>query len=737
MLKTQKMFKDFLVSFMFLLNIITIKAQWSLRESAEGLNKFTAQLITCASALDVTAVPSTCNGCFGVIPVGTGTYNLYYAPRNNLRLDFDKSRNYQITATCRGTEIAVVIGLTVIPNFPPRFQDARIRHTITTFTQTNGAVLDLKPLDPESDTLTFTITERPDNGFFSIDGNGVIKAKKNMNTFCEPEEVNVTMSDPYNPAVTRTITMDPGSNVKRVLTDWNRSIVLPENSPVTIPIADGLTGGRCVVTTDPARYLERLDTTTYCPSGSQSRIVTRTGETFDFENDPPVNISLVFDNGNCPSEPRWIYVQWSDVPEKPVLELDKKEYTTDEGWVQVQPEYKIKDDDFNEKHTYSFVDDRLQPDFRIEPATGKIFTPEYFNFECIPDKDVFDFEVRVTDKDGNMSNVVPVTIKLNDINDKRPYHEPFSRTYTFTDCAQPIRLATLRSIDDDCRKDTNGKTEFIPSKTSSLTLNAQGELDLVQAPVAGQTEVLTVQSTDRGEPPLVSETETITLRGVPCPTTAPPIVVTNLIPLPPATTAGAFAGATATATSFFDNPWNVVGAILGGLLGLALLGLLGYLLYRFCGPCCSNLCYRYRNPPLKSNQIKPSKLSGDTGGPGANKGGEGGVVEEDAGFGEGKKAKMIGGYRIKYGGFVEEHAAFSESGYGGGGGGYGYGSGGGGGGYGYGSAGGGDYGYGGGEGVIVGDGDAKVDDYWKEHYMDKDLGTTPSRKSLPATVDKA
>ncbi|XP_050413019.1 uncharacterized protein LOC126827504 isoform X8 [Patella vulgata] len=568
MLKTQKMFKDFLVSFMFLLNIITIKAQWSLRESAEGLNKFTAQLITCASALDVTAVPSTCNGCFGVIPVGTGTYNLYYAPRNNLRLDFDKSRNYQITATCRGTEIAVVIGLTVIPNFPPRFQDARIRHTITTFTQTNGAVLDLKPLDPESDTLTFTITERPDNGFFSIDGNGVIKAKKNMNTFCEPEEVNVTMSDPYNPAVTRTITMDPGSNVKRVLTDWNRSIVLPENSPVTIPIADGLTGGRCVVTTDPARYLERLDTTTYCPSGSQSRIVTRTGETFDFENDRPVNISLIFDNGNCPSEPIWIYVEWTDVPDKPVLKLDKKQYITDEGWVEVQPEYKIKDDDSNEKHTYSFVDN-FYDDFQIDPARGKIFTPEYFNFVCIPDKDEFDFEVRVTDKDGNTSNVVPVTIKLNDINDQRPYHEPFSRTYTFTDCAQPIRLATLRSVDDDCRKDTNGQTEFIPSKTSSLTLNAQGELDLVQAPVAGQTEVLTVQSTDRGEPPLVSVTETITLFGIYCPTTA--------------------TGATATesVTSRFDNTWNIVGPILCVLLGLALLGLLGYLLYRFCGSCCS------------------------------------------------------------------------------------------------------------------------------------------------------
>ncbi|XP_055955847.1 cadherin-related hmr-1-like isoform X5 [Patella vulgata] len=736
------MFKDFLVSFMFLLNIITIKAQWSLPESAEGPNTYTGRMIPCGSVVDVTASPSTCNGCFGVVPADTRNYYLFYAPRNNLRLDFDKSRNYQITATCRGTEIAVVIGLTVIPNFPPRFQDARTRHTITTYTQTNGEVLHLKTLDPENDTLTFTITERPNNGFFSIDGNGVIKAKKNMNTFCKPEDVTVAMSDSYNPAVTRTITMDPGSTVKRVLTDWNRSIVLPENSTVKIPITDALPRGTCVVTTDPARYLDRLDTTTYCPSGSQSMIMTKSGETFDFEKDQPVNISFIFDDGNCPSEPRWLYVKWSDVPDTPVLELDKKEYITDEGWVEVQPEYKIKDDDFNEKHTYSFVYDKLkmQSDFRIDPDTGKIFTPEYFD-RCIPDKDVFEFDVRVTDKDGNMSNVVRVTIKLSDINDKRPYfHEPFSRTYTLTDCAQPIRLTTLSSNDDDCEKGTNGKTEFISSKTSSLTLNAQGKLDLVQAPVAGQTEVLTVQSTDKGEPPLVSEVETITLHGIPCPTTAPPFVVTQLIPLPlpdpdPDTKSDANAKATAAATSFSDNPWNIVGAILGGLLGLALLGLLGYLLYRFCGPCCSNLCYRYRNPPLKSNQIKPSKLSGDTGGPGANKGKEGGFVEEEAGFVEGKKGKMIGGYRIRYGGFVEEHAAFSESGYGGGG--YGYGSGGGGLGYGYGSAGGGDYGYGGGEGVIVGDGDLKVDDYWKEHYMDKDLGTTPSRKSLPATVDKA
>ncbi|ESP02625.1 hypothetical protein LOTGIDRAFT_171826 [Lottia gigantea] len=650
---------------------------WSLPESVTGISKLS---IDCSGRLyKVSTSPSHCSHCFGVIPAGTGTYSLFYAARNGASLDYDTVNLYTFSMSCDDGTTDPTTGdviLHVIPNFPPSFQDTSSIMTVSSATTAGGQVYDPKPQDEENDQLTFSLEESPNNGFFQIDANGVVRAKKSLNTFCSQETLMITMEDGSNPPVNKTITMDPGGNTKPTLRDWNRVMTIPENTVLELPITDNLgTDGSCILTVNPPEYSAYFDSTSRCPQGAASRIITPAGgETFNFEVHPPVNISLVLDNGNCPADAIWVYLKWTDVPDPPTLTLNRMDFLTKEGLIEIEPEYEIKDDDNLDKHVYSFVDpDKSNPNFKIDPDTGRIYTPKYYEMNCDKDKDGFIFEVQVTDQNGNVSEP-PVKVKLNltDVNDHRPR---FTRRFDITpsvyaDCIQPFILVDLSDdvTDDDCEI-TNRAVEFVEISSGSLSISKYGIVRITKPPIAGRVDILTILAIDKGEPPLLSETETISILGYPCPTTPRPVVyepdhthnnnnngnnnnidnnnnnndnynngnnnnngVTSIV--------ATVAPVAPVATCFFDYPGNVASIVLAAILGLLLLPLLLYLCCRFCG----NACYNCRNPPLKTNKIKPNKLSGDGKGKAEKKKPEEGMAEEGEVVTSKKSALVENGY---------------------------------------------------------------------------------------------
>ncbi|XP_050413029.1 protocadherin Fat 4 [Patella vulgata] len=506
--------------------------QWGFKESVRVPEELCFQ--SCSGRVKlISVVPSYCSACFDVWEKGADQC-LYYVPRTT-KLDYSKAASYTIQIQCEDGAVnpEATVHLSVIPNFPPRFTAATntITLDINPDLKANDVVYLIPHTDSETDVLSFEVTEQPNNGFFRVDSNGNLKAMKNLNTFCSAETLQVSMTDHHNPKVYLTIKLNTGTNSRLILKDWNKSITYQENKKLDLYIADRLPApGNCSVRSEPTSIAH--DLTLYCPAGiDRSSHILTNSLTFDFEKDPPMNITLTYDNGNCPSNTRWLYIYWSDVPEKPLLTLTTPEYNVNEGFIEVQPDYSITDEDLNEKHTYSFYGN-ANGAFSIAALTGKITTLGYLR--ATAKSTLYTFQVQVTDKSGLNSDPVRVFISVSDINDHKPVLAIFETLLQATECQGPAKFLTLTATDEDF--DQNKKIEFIRVESGSMLINRNGEVFLTKPVIAGQFQELTVTARDKGEPPLESDKVTITLRGMPCPTTSTPPPPPTTQPPPPTTT---------------------------------------------------------------------------------------------------------------------------------------------------------------------------------------------------------
>ncbi|ESO83189.1 hypothetical protein LOTGIDRAFT_236784 [Lottia gigantea] len=520
-----------------------VNIPWSIKESEKSPQKI---CFTCTEPVSiVTITPTYCSACFDAWEDGSGNC-VYYLPRTTI-LNYIRASSYKINVKCEdsGSPVTATVNLNVIPNFPPTFDEESGQIISLDTTLKAGSLVKTIAFTDADDTIyTFTLSESPNNGFFRITNTGEIRAIKDLNTFCEEETVEISLSDNHNAPVYFSIRYDPGSNVRPVLKDWNRIINYPENKLVVLYIDDKLADGNgssCIVRSNPPGLSDLGGDLSmgYCPNGvnARSRVTITNPSKYNFETDPPINLTLQYANGNCPSNTRWLAINWLDVPERPTLEVTKPEYNANEGFVKVKPNYVITDEDLNEKHTFRFTGS-VNNNFDIDANTGKIFTKTYL--AATSEVDIYTFNVKVADKDGlECLFAVTITIRVADVNDHAPVLGTVPERYQATECNGPQKFLTVTATDDDFG--INKKFKFVATTSGSLFINEAGELYLIKPVIPGQQDILNVQAVDRGEPALFSAKKTVTLYGINCPTTptVPPPPTTPLYvppPTPPPTT---------------------------------------------------------------------------------------------------------------------------------------------------------------------------------------------------------
>ncbi|XP_055959520.1 protocadherin beta-7 [Patella vulgata] len=675
---------------------------------------------TCAGLVTMGTVSAGyCGTCFGVWKATTdANYCMYYIGPSSL--DYDKVRQYRIPVTCQngGSSDTTFVVAKVTPNTPPYF-DQSLSETLDVASPTIGQEL-IRFTAVEVDTLdqplTFTLQPNPYEDKFQLTRLTGTTAKLSPTTdlteVCEDQIVlKVMVSDNFNPPVGPVTVTVVLNNVAPQVTSMNREIQWAENKRFYQYFRGsnvGSAGGTCTITSDPATYAADINTGGCASTITVNPYYLQNGNGYDFETDPPVNFTMVYKKGKCPSKPVWVYVRWTNVNEKPVLDLNKDAYSAQEGMIDVLPDYILTDQDAGDTHTYKIVTpiNQRDPAFEIDEKTGRIYTTQYYTVTAETVDKTFD--VAVTDKAGLTSDTKVVTITISDANDNSPTLDAFGTTYSFTECEDPKPVfGQLTAQDKDFG--LNGEVEFVPAKSVTMSLDAAGNLILENNPIDKQFDSINIQAVDKGTPSRVSEIREISVIGLPCPYTTPPVIpstypTTQPPTLPPTTEPPTTTPPPPETSNWWDDPTTVILVALAGLLAFILFVLAACCLVRCCGGCSKaspkgNMIqpqkYHPNNMSGKASNKTPRNPADSSQTPRTQNGKQTADGDNESGYSEGGEEF-----------YLEERGPGGD-----------------------------EYIYGGGEGQVVGSPDGGADYYWKEHYSDRQLAGHPDRRALPATVD--
>ncbi|KAK6167881.1 hypothetical protein SNE40_021810 [Patella caerulea] len=604
---------------------------WTLIESTK-VSDNKKICFTCAEQVTMATVSAShCSRCFGVWKATNETdYCMYYVGPTSL--DYDLVKEYRIPVTCKdgsSSDTTNVI-VKVTPNTPPYFKQPLSDTVFVSSPTPIQALVRFEVLDPDEDglNLTFSMIPNPFQDKFQIVQEPSGKKARlmpttNLTEVCVEEVVlKVMVSDNFNPPVGPVTTTVILNNVPPKVTSLNREIQWAENLNfyqyfkwTNVDSA----GGTCIITSEPAKYAADINTIgcginiTANPHFHQDKdgVIG-----YDFETDPPVNFTIVYQKGLCLSKPVWLYVRWTNVNEKPVLDLNNTSYSAQEGMIDVLPEYILKDPDAGDTHSYKLLSTNDSA-FEIDEHTGRIYSLQYFSVTA--ESMTKTFRVVVSDKAGLQSDIKTVDVNITDANDHSPIVDDFDTLAEYT-CEDPLPMFSRQFNAQDSDFGMNGETEFVPVNEGVLNLDAKGVLKLVKSPTDKQFHSINIQAVDKGTPKRSSGIKEFSVMGKPCPTTTPPPTTTSqpttteLTTLLDSTTP---LGTTEPPekTKWWEEPLTLLAFILTVLLGLIIFVLTACCLIQCCG-CCSKggnsiqpETYQWNNMSSKAAQQTPRNLT--------------------------------------------------------------------------------------------------------------------------------
>ncbi|ESO87470.1 hypothetical protein LOTGIDRAFT_166624 [Lottia gigantea] len=591
-----------------------------------------------------------CSACFDLWKDGgRDEYCIFFLSGTGESLDYDKANRYLfpvIATDGTATVASATVTLQILKNTPPFFTVGKLSAagTIPVTLDVGDSFFSTSVNDLEEDVgdLEFTIDTSTYSGFFYMNSADIHVGKDMQDICAESFNLSIRVSDRFNAPIgpfVVIITLDRGGNsYKPAITtkNINRNARENANGDFLYLKGDVVAGGNCVVSANPASMSSHY--AFVCSPAAPYIIQTKIA---NYETDSPVNYTVVYNNGHCDSDPFWINIVWQNELETPTLSASPQVFTIDEGYIRLDPVYVITDDDGTDTHKYSIISDPTGK-FEIIEATGHLFTPGVYSLYQTTSETVL-LDIIVTDSGNLQSNVVQLTLTIQDINDNRPMLDPFTSVYTYTDCSTLGQITTLTAQDNDAGN--NGIFDFIPDISQSMQLLSNGEVWLKDQPIAGSIDTLTIRAQDRGTPSMTSLDSTITIVGTACPakttstgpttssgpstttTTASTIAVTtaastntfstiaasspvtsasststaSTVPSGSTTNTDATTSQTSTSSqtpivtsvttalvagastsSIFDNPWNIVNITLGCVVFVIIVALVIYFTYRCC-----------------------------------------------------------------------------------------------------------------------------------------------------------
>ncbi|XP_055957221.1 cadherin EGF LAG seven-pass G-type receptor 2 isoform X5 [Patella vulgata] len=610
----------------------------NLHESENQMKQLTCITCTCNGdpmahyVVELVSInyPTYCRQCFsiynltGIIKGSPPNYCLYYVP-GVIPISYRRGSVFDMTVRCTVENTATTPMPTTPPTPNPIPVPVPVPVIVTTSTPASitknalgvndgGIVYTVPVIDPEGDPINFTMSVDPRNTNFYIDGSGNIRAVKTLRSECSAAVYTFSiyatdnLHDPVGPHVA-TVRLS-GTSTAPTVRGLNQEFFYKETLRVPTFIVKW-SASSDTKNTDPH----------FNPISAQTRFLIvastlRTSQEMDFETFPRINITFIFSNDNCQSK-YYILIRIGDENDKPVLGPAEQSLKVNEGQVFAQPNYIITDEDFNDRHTFSFFRDRTGG-YNIDPFTGAISHPTGVIIDKIRQMEV-SFQVVVTDEKGLAeSNKILVKLLIQDINNHAPEFIVKSFTRTATACDLPKQLdIKLEYFDSDSSQNGNAEISTIPVTSGPLNVTPDGTVYMTTNIKAGESYIVQAYAKDHGTNPgsLTSIVPvTITLIGKPCPTPAP-----TLAPIP--TTAAPSSGgsgksgtgessgstiinkqsssnintnnggnsnsgasASASSTTTGDTTDSTASVVLGIILGLVLLAGILYLLYRFCLP---------------------------------------------------------------------------------------------------------------------------------------------------------
>ncbi|RUS86861.1 hypothetical protein EGW08_005398 [Elysia chlorotica] len=566
---------------------------------------------------------SPCVNCFEVLDCGAVECLQYRAGVGTL--SHASAGSYLITIACTdnletpATEIVEVI---IIPNSPPYFQpeDLFVDHTISAVTAAGEVVYDVQALDDENDDLDYTMTVIPSSvsGAFTINSiNGEIRSTVDLRTLCRCwVTLQVTIDDGRSqtgPLVINLIMDD--SRVAPVAINLDREVHIPEDQTGTAYVfrfrdGDGDALTYTITTTNSDGFAQ------YSVTDNEIDIATA----LDYENSAlrETDLLITASDGFCQSETYSLRLEVTDVNEAPSLTPTTSTVDVCEGKDEFSPPYAISDEDSSDTQTWTIISSNIEGYYTINPNTGVLGTA--INYDVDPDynKPVsrdpqYTYVVKVKDK-GGLSATATVTVNFLDCNDNAPRFLTPRYGFATTACAAPgTILGTLEAEDADSTREQNNVLTF-SGAGGSVSVGSGGEVVLDAVQDAGTVITFDAYVTDQGQTPgpLTSMNPArVSVRYLPCPpepTTAAPVTA---------------ASGTSTPAAEQSRENNLAWIIIAGLLGVVMVGLLAFMLWRYglvcahsCGKLscknCGNLCRKSppralprRDPPNRPPQRRP------------------------------------------------------------------------------------------------------------------------------------
>ncbi|XP_070208250.1 uncharacterized protein [Littorina saxatilis] len=597
-----------------------------------------------------------CTGCFRVLPCAKPPgFCLNFFPSQGT-LNARLASHYQVTYSCFDSAnrySSITADVFIKPNAPPYFEPAKYQNMMKVaenISPTTGVMV--QATDPEGDALIYSMVTYPNTDVLEIDslsGEIRVASGKNLYSDCRNHySAEVYVKDRYHTTKAGPIAVAlgvEGASSPPVITNVLNELLVREDEEVdnvllTMDLVDDNPGKLNVkMVTVPASA-----STLFKYKHTGSTLELQVANPLDYETQPhTINLKITASNGNCTSKTYDLTVRLVDVNEPPVLEPKSQALDSCEGKVDIIPNWQATDPDKDDEIKFVKIKPNERGEFTINEKTGVISTTVDYGIDDIDQmplkppkrKVLVESTVFIRDKQGEEANAT-VSIRFLDCNDNAPYF-PKELAKPFEPKACETSAGTVAGTvggakDEDSDRNQNNVI-FYSGQAAGVKVEQSGAVVLTKAMTAGEVINVQVVATDNGTVPgpLSSSPYFVSITALECtpPKTDPPAVDTDSDASGTGTGTGTEVDdsgkriITGNANNRFSLPdvalisapgedasknrknnfWDdsVGWVVMAAILGIALLSLLIYLLWRFIWPAL-RLCFR--NLPALCNKCK-------------------------------------------------------------------------------------------------------------------------------------
>ncbi|XP_059153703.1 cadherin-23-like [Physella acuta] len=563
-----------------------------------------------------------CSGCFAVFDCSspsppTQQHCLQY--RHGVgTLSHTLAPSYLLEIVCTdeiGKQPArEVIQVIIQANSPPYFDPDVLNLSISVLADfVNDVIYNVDGDDDENDDITYSLQTRPTSSlmYYQINSStGEIRVVKNLRTGCRmTDTLLVFMTDGKNSVGPLVIDVKIiGANFPPSASNLETTVYVPEGSTNTIyemifkdPDLDVIT--YTVATTTPIGLAQlRVD--------GKNPNIDVTGS-LDYENldHRMIDLRIQLSDGFCLSPLYHLRLVITDVNEPPSISPTNTRLDVCEGKIEFNPKLKVTDQDILDLHTWRINNTTYNRDglFAIDPSTGFIRTLADYDIDktgAVTQRTVI---VQVEDK-GGLTATATVTVSFLDCNDNAPVFQFANYTTSATECTSAgTKVLQLSATDKDSSRQQNNVIHYRGSG-GAVVAGSSGEIIVLHAMPAGSVVTFLVYAWDMGQTPgpLMSVNPTVvSVRFTRCPPTRTP---PPIVPVPQTTALVITTETTTVLTQKKDD--NLAWILIAALLGTAMLGLQGFMAWRY-GPRCVRACQKFNcecsKPRRRVRRVAPAK----------------------------------------------------------------------------------------------------------------------------------